>query len=371
MPEFRHILEPGRVKQLRCPVHKELARVIPRQRPPHEERRDIPKQPVIEDLIPYQRAYNGIKNKIHDYVKTLVENGYLVEEGSIDAEKYELIGVAPGSMVQYRIGSKEPRPIQVGVLPETVFAECRQIAQDMEYTAGVSQLMVTGAAPAGVTSGTAIDNLRQIDSTRMSLTADSIRSGVLDASIIWLKLYKKYASGYRALKISGSNESGAVMMWCASDITSYDVEYATENELMFSREEQRNALMQMLQLGLLTDDRGVISVDTKRRLMEAMRMGDYTDVLGEVELQKQNARRENAYFEAGVVPELYILDDHAVHISEHRSYALQNDFRMLSAKMPELAQQFIAHINAHQTKMREMIQGGIEANAKQPTRSAE
>ena len=32
---------------------------------------------VIEELIPLQRAYNGCKNKIHDYISTLAANSFL------------------------------------------------------------------------------------------------------------------------------------------------------------------------------------------------------------------------------------------------------------------------------------------------------
>ena len=96
------------------------------------------------------------------------------EEGSIDIEEFEQNGAAPGAMLVYRQGTKPPTPIPNGNLPSEIMKERYNLKSDMEYVAGVSQLMMNGATPAGVTSGTAIQNLVDIDNTRLSLTGDHI-----------------------------------------------------------------------------------------------------------------------------------------------------------------------------------------------------
>ena len=82
----------------------------------------------------------------------------------------------------------------------------------MEYAAGVSQLMVSGATPSGVTSGTAISNLMEIDNTRLSLTGDHIRNSIRKLAIVWLEIYKKYATTRRIINYVGTNNIGKAML---------------------------------------------------------------------------------------------------------------------------------------------------------------
>ena len=63
---------------------------------------------VIEELIPLQRAYNGCVNRIHEFIKRVAIQEYMVEDGSIDIEEYEENGVAPGAFLIYKQGSDKP-----------------------------------------------------------------------------------------------------------------------------------------------------------------------------------------------------------------------------------------------------------------------
>lgn len=235
----------------------------------------------IQELIPLQREYNLCMNKIGDFVQTVATNPMLVEDGSIDMSEYEEIANIPGAIVTYRRGYNRPEPLELGELPSEVILHKNQIATDMEYVAGVSQLMVMGNAPTGVTSGTAIENLRQIDSTRLSLTGDNIRAAVKRLAVLWLKIYKEYATDYRVCSIAGSNSAGAVTVWSGKDINSFDVEFTTENELKQSPEARANAFIQAYNMGLFTDDNGRISRRDKNRMIEILRAGSGGDVSSE------------------------------------------------------------------------------------------
>lgn len=310
----------------------------------------------IEDLIPLQRTYNGIKNKIHDYAKTLASNKLIIEEGSVDLDWWEEGGAAPGVPLVYKQGYDKPTLMQPSPLPSAIFEDLMQTERDMEYVANVSQLSAAGSAPTGVTSGTAINNIRQIDNTRMSLTAENIREGVLDVAKQWLHLYKKHATGYRVLNICGGNESGAVLTWCSEDINSYDIEYTTENSLTNTPESKRELLLQAYQLGLLNDEDGGVSRDMKRKLLEAMKVNIATGTASVDELQTQFAARENSYFKAGVIPKVSEYDDHDIHKSEHMRFLLQNEFRMLAKRSPEMAEAFKRHIAEHENQIRQEAQ---------------
>ncbi|MCI8331336.1 MAG: hypothetical protein HFE78_00705 [Clostridiales bacterium] len=302
---------------------------------------------VIEELIPLQRAYNGCKNKIHDYITTLAANSFLVEEGSVDVEAMEENGTAPGTPVVYKKGYSAPVPLRHESMPGEIYVECEQLARDMEYTAGVSQLMVVGSMSAGITSGRAINSLREIDSTRMALAADNMRAGAIETAKIWLEIYKEHASGSMVLSVAGSNDFGSVLTWCADDINSYDVYFDTENELKYSPERQKEAFLSAYNMGLFTDENGRIPERFKLRAAELMRIGEYGTLMNETELQMKRAKRENSLLLTGKPPEIGEFDNDDVHIEEHRRFALQLRFDALRTKRPDLAQAFSDHIHAH------------------------
>lgn len=310
---------------------------------------------VIQELIPYQRAYNGVKNKIHDYIQTVAANPLAVAEGSTDVTDLEENGVPPGRIIAYNPArGGPPTAIQYPELPQTVVAEERKLESDMEYIAGVSQLMVIGAAPTGVTSGTAIDNLRQIDNTRLSLTAETFRTAVRTLARQWLAIYKDWSSNYRVLRAAGIDDSGSVYTWCTDDINSFDVEFDTDNELKNSEEMQRNNFLQAWQMGLFADENGVVPKAVRRKAWEYLKLGGTNAQLAEDEMQEKNARRENSLFEAGVIPKVDELDDHALHVSEHRKYALGMQFKLLERRSPEYAVELRNHIKDHEKVIAEI-----------------
>lgn len=322
---------------------------------------------VIERLIPLQRAYNGCINRIHEFIKRIAIGGFITEQGSIDVEEYEQNGQAPGALLVYKVGTQPPVPIPNGQLPNEVMQERYNLKTDMEYVAGVSQLMVNGATPSGVTSGTAIENLMEIDNTRLSLTGDHIRNSIRKLQIVWLEIFKIYATTRRIINTIGKNSIGKAIVWDSEDINSYDVEYITENELLMSEDMQKQRFFEAYNLGLFTDSDGRIPERVKQKALEYMKIGNYTEMMNMNTLQIQSAQRENVFFENGVVPEVSDFDEHEIHIEEHLRYVLQMDFQLLKMKRPEYAKALEEHLRQHkqiveqeeQQKMLSMMKGGM------------
>ena len=316
---------------------------------------------TIERLIPIQRAYNGCVNRIHEYIKHIAIGSYLAEEGSIDIDVYEQEGQAPGACLVYKQGSNPPVPIPNGQLPAEVMQERYNLKQDMEYAAGVSQMMVYGSTPTGVTSGTAIDSLKESDNTRLSLTGDHLRNSIQKLAIMWLEIYKKYATTPRIVNYVGINNIGKAISWTRDDINSYDVEYTTENELLMSEEVQQQRFFDAYNMGLFTDKNGVIPTRVKQKAKEYMKCGNYSDIMTIDELQIQTAQRENSFFEEGVIPKVSEFDEHEIHIEEHLRYILQMDFHILKMRKPEYAEALENHLREHKQIVAQMEQQAMMA----------
>lgn len=306
---------------------------------------------VIESLIPLQRSYNDLQNKIMDYAAVIVNAPLLTPYGSLDVEALANEGgMDSGMIVEYMSEHGEPHFAQYPTFPPMLIEQRNQLANDMEYAAGVSQLMVYGAA-ASSSSGKALQKRQEIDATRMSLTGDNIRNGVRAMAKVWLKLNKEFSTGYRAMMIAGNDDMGGIWTWCSEDINSYDVEFSAENELRRSPEQQKEDFMQAMQMGLLLDENGVLPKEVRRKAWELLKLGELHEVLDIEDMQRKNAQRECVYFESGVVPEDDKYGDDAIHLEEHLRYALSNDYRMLKKSSPEYAALFDAHIEQHRRKI--------------------
>ncbi|MGN0163775.1 MAG: hypothetical protein ACI4EA_09420, partial [Candidatus Ornithomonoglobus sp.] len=343
-----HIVYYGDLPYSRIPIVQMICREMPGQ---------FFGKSVIEDLIPRQRAFNGCLNRIHEYIKRISLGNLMVAEGSVNIDEYADNGLQPGEMLEYKDGYNPPQPMQNAALPNEIMTERYNLKNDMEYVAGTSQLMVNGATPSGVNSGKAIENLIDIDSTRLSLTGDYIRSSVRDLAILWLEIYKRYATTDRVLKYVGSNDLGKAEIWSNEDINSFDVEYTTENELLNSEENQREQFIEAYRMGAFTDDNGNIPARVKRKMIEAMKVGQYEEIMSLDMLQIQSAQNENTLFEEGVVPEVNDFDDHEIHIDEHMRYVLQMKFKILKLKKPEYAKALEDHLNQHKQMQQNSQQG--------------
>lgn len=311
---------------------------------------------VIENLIPLQRTYNGIKNKINDYINRTATGQLLIEEGSLDADDLAGNGACPGIPVVYGRGSAKPELLPLPTLPSLVASQCEQIAADMEYEAGVSQLMATGLAPDGITSGTAITALRQIDNTRLSLTGDNIRRAVRRMAVIWLGIYHDYGGKNRAMVASGMNEKEGVIYWSDEEINSFEVVFDTENELRDSGQNRYHRFVSAIEKGLYNTEGGSVPRMVLRKARQCLGI-ECLGVVLEEDLQEQNAKEENLSFEKGKDIVVGLLDDHSIHLEQHRAYALQRAFRDMSAKNGEKAEKMYAHIAAHQAALKEDANG--------------
>ena len=64
---------------------------------------------LVALLIPYQRAYNAIKNREVEYINRQSMGILFVEDGSIDVDDLCEDGLSPGKIVVYRQSSNAPR----------------------------------------------------------------------------------------------------------------------------------------------------------------------------------------------------------------------------------------------------------------------
>lgn len=311
---------------------------------------------VYERMIPVQRAYNAVKNRKHDYLNRVAIQAYTYDEGSIDVERIQEEGVAPGSLHPKIPGKDGLKPIENGNLPTEFRDEEMKLQRELEYLSGISEMSVISSTPAGVESGVAIEGIKESDDTRLALTAENIRNAAIENSKQWLRVYKQFAVGPRILQFTGNNNIGNVLVWDTSDIASYDIVLETDNELLDTPAQRRQTTILAMSQGLFNNEEGFIDKRTKAKLYKSLNLGTYEEFLDIDQMQIDRAQRENTYLELGIFPEIMDYDDGEIHIEEHNRLRLSTDYEIMRKNNPEICQIFDAHVKDHENKLAMMAQ---------------
>ena len=298
---------------------------------------------VIERCIPIQRAYNALKNRKHEYIARLSAGVLAVEDGSVDIDNIEEEGLAPGKILVYRNGSSIPKFIDAGSIPSEFNAEEDRLLNEFITVSGVSEFMRDSSVPSSITSGTALNLLIEQDETRLSVTAEYIRSAVKKISQIIIRLYKQFAQTKRLSRSCDENGDIELYYWTNSDLASDDIVLDTTNELTETPAQRKNTLMELYRSGLLNDENGKLSNRNRAKLIESLGFGTWESSGDISQLHIKRAIKEN--LDLNTVLPLEV-DDHQIHIEEHTKFILSDECAKFGTQHLQKLQD---HIMAHRS----------------------
>ena len=279
---------------------------------------------VIERCIPVQRAYNAVKNRKTEFLNRLSMGVVAVEDGSVDTDVLEEGGLTPGSIIVYRQGSVPPRIIDSGHIPSELNNEENKLLNEFSLISGVSDMMKNSYIPSNVSSGIALQMLTEQDDARLGVSADEIKNAMRKMCQQILRLYKQFAVGDRLIKYSDRSGEIQIKYFNASNITSDDIIFDSENGISDTPAQRRNTVYELLNSGLFSDENGRLSQATKRKLIEMIGLSSLEagQDLSELHIAKAKRENEETSEEKLSVSEI---DDHNIHIEEHVRYALSSE----------------------------------------------
>ncbi|MCM1224439.1 MAG: hypothetical protein NC548_59320, partial [Lachnospiraceae bacterium] len=292
---------------------------------------------VVERSIPVQRAYNAVKNRKHEFMNRLSMGVMAVEDGSVDIDNLEQEGISPGKILVYRQGATPPRMVELGSVPSSFDAEEMRLLNEFTQISGVSEVMRSSEAVSANMSGVALQLLIEQDDTRLSLSAEYIRLAARELARHILRLYKQFGTDARLSRIVGSNGQVELMRWSASDISSDDVVFSTDNELLSTPAMRQNMMFELYKMGLLSDENGKMTDSAKHRFMEALGYGGWDSDIDLAQVHITRAETENSK-DSYKINEF---DDHALHIDAHIKYLLTE------CPAGKKAERVKAHIKEH------------------------
>ena len=304
---------------------------------------------VVERCIPVQRDYNAVRNRINEYIARMTIGNMAVEQGSLVDDSILDTGLPPGSVIEYKPGTTPPAWMTPQEIPATLLAQVDQLQAEFVSISGVSEMSRTSQSPAAISSGTALEILKEQDDTRLTLTSENIREAIRGLGKQWIRMYKQFATVPRITRIAGDNVGDvSSITWKGSDLTSDDVVVDTDNEMTNTPAQRKQLALELLQVGLFSDpDTGKMTRETRAKLLEIFELGNWESAIDIDELHSVRAQREAFEYESGKPPEVMQLDNHTLHSSEHVKYALSADFRRLMDTDPDRAKLWLDHIDQH------------------------
>ena len=306
---------------------------------------------MVERCIPVQRAYNAVKKRKHEFMNRIAMGVLAVEDGSVDIGNLEDEGLSPGKILVYRQGATPPMLLNPGSVPNDFSYEEDKLLSEFISISGVSELMRSSTVPSSVASGSALKLLLEQDDTRLSVTAERIRSAIKKVGQHVLRLYKQYASEPRVMRAVGSDGEIEIVSWNASDVSCDDIAFDTENELNSSLASKQNMIFELLRAGLLYDENGKLSASMRYKILDVMGYGGWETVYDNQKLHTNRAQKENVRL-SKVAPIVSELDDHNIHIEEHSRYMLSGEFEKDADKSKILYERLQEHIREHKTYMK-------------------
>ena len=298
---------------------------------------------IIDSLIPVQRRYNAIKNRISEYMKSAAIGVVIVDAATAESNNLDSEGIAPGDILIYNKsdGTQVPTYMQSQGMPAEFFNQEQTDLVNFTKISGVSELSRDSTVPTGVESGRALNILNEQDETRLHLTAVSIQDSMLEVARQTLYLYKQFAENERILRVVGQVNSVKTIYWNKNTITADDIIIEGVARISESLSQRRNLVINLLQYGMFRDERGAID-DSK--ILEMLEFGDTNVGMDSKRIEKTKSNEQNIKMSMGQPQPVEFFELHDVAVETHREFMLSSEFEVLP---PEIQEIFKMHIAEH------------------------
>lgn len=322
---------------------------------------------VVERLIPVQRRYNAVRNRIAEYLNRVGIGQWTAEEGTVDVDE---LTNEPGIVVEHTRGSRPPQPVQYQPLPSTFMEEMNTLVQEIHQISGVHEVS-HGQMPqnsGGSPSGVMLAQLQEQDDTRIATTQRYIDEALEKTGKHWLLRYKEFAMEQRAVPIVGKNEMVHLLYFDRNSIRSYNVHVEASSALASSPAARREMVFAMLDRGLFLDpDSGRLTSQGLQKVYELLEFGNWDDMDEDRGLPLNRAKYENLMMTQGQPVQVWPWEDHGMHVLQHQRYRQTEEFYELLAtpEGQQIAALFEQHVQGHMLHLQVQWQQQAMANQQQ------
>lgn len=305
------------------------------------------------DLIPMQEAINSLYSSILTNQTAFATQNVLVPEGT-NIMPSQLGGGL--NIIEYNAQSGKPEALNLTQTPKEVFEFIKQLVQDMETVSGVNSV-ARGNPEANLRSGNAMALIQSMALQFISGLQQSYVLLIEDVGTGLINMLKDFAQTPRVAAIVGQSNRAYLKEFVGSDL-----EYV--NRVMVDlgnpiaqtkagRVEMANNLLQYSEV-------------TPEQYFMVLKTGSLDIMTEGIDRELALVKGENEALVRGDLVLATAIDEHILHIKEHRTVISDPDLR----KEPELVKRVLDHINEHITALQQVDPNLLMILGQQPIQSA-
>lgn len=283
------------------------------------------------DLLPLQDTVNMLYSVIATNQNAFGVQNVMIPKGS-DLIVSQLVGGL--NVIEYNPNLGEPKPLNLTNTPAEIFRTIQMLIQDMETLSGINSV-TRGQPEASLQSGAALALIQaQAVQFASGLQASYVRL-LEDVATATIKILQDYASVPRVAAIAGKSNRTYMKEFTGDDLAMINrVIVEVSNPVSRTTAGRLEMANQLLQMGVVKNSEQYFTVLNTGRL-DSMIEGEQAELLL---IRAENERM----MEGEEVPAL-ALDQHSMHIMEHKVLLADPDFR----RDPQLSGRVLSHIMEH------------------------
>lgn len=280
------------------------------------------------DIFPIQEGINSLMSTIMTNQNAFgVQNIYVPRGADVNFN-------ALSGGLNIIEANAEPKPLNLTQTPKEIFDFVNMLVQSAETISGINSV-ARGNPEASLRSGNALALVQSMALQFMSGLQQSYVKLIEDSGTGLITMFKDFAAAPRVVAIVGKNNRGYMKEFIGEDISAINrVVVDMGNPLSRSVAGRVQMAEQMMQMGIIKNPQQYFQVMNTGRL-DSMFEGEMSELL--------LVKSENERLMEGQEVRSTILDDHKLHISEHKSVLADPDLR----QNPDLVKLVLDHIQEH------------------------
>jgi len=282
------------------------------------------------DLIPLQEAINSLYSSVLTNQTAFAVQNVLVPENS-NVVASQLGGGL--NVIEYNAQAGKPEALNLTATPPEVFNFIKQLIQEMETISGVNSV-ARGNPEANLRSGNAMALIQSMALQFISGLQQSYVHLVEDVGTGLINMLKDFAQTPRVAAIVGKNNRAYLKEFKGSDLEFVNrvlVDLGNPlSQTKAGRVEMANNLMQYSEI-------------TPEQYFMVLKTGNLDTMTEGIDKELILVKGENEAMVSGEDVMATDIDEHILHIKEHRTVLADPDLR----KDPELVTRVLTHINEH------------------------
>lgn len=268
----------------------------------------------IEQLIPLQRGYNMLRDKLEAQIRLNVHPKWMVpKQARVTANS---LTNEAGEVVEYNYipGMPEPHPVTPGNIVSDAWRFLQMLEKEFD---DISQIYPSSEGEAGSSkSGFQTNLLQEASDSVHSPDARGFELAIRDASLKFRRLMKQYYTMPRLISFAGRSSIPEVFEFKSDQIDEHAlIRVQIGSGLSTFKATRIQQLVEMWEKGLLGDP---ADPEVKRRVMSILDIGGIEEFQERAALDEDMARMENLDILAGeAIPNPMFYENHLVHYTVH------------------------------------------------------